>query len=419
MIAPLVILGLCILFEALFSGSELALVSADKVRLRHHAEAGGRAKKVILGFLDDPGELITTSLVGTNICVVLSTVVATLTLMQWFPQHAEWVSLAVMTPLVLVFGEIIPKSVFHTYADQIAPKAIYALWVFRLLVYPVVAVGGLMSAALLRVLGIDRQSSVMTREELGLLLRLPSREGADRITADEKRMVSRIFDFKSLTVEQVMLPLSEVTALAVTASMDEVAHEIADKQHTRIPLYEERLDQIVGILHAYEVLRARGEDKPCDLCRPAIFVPESQLAVDTLVRLQRDGQGMAVVVDEYGGATGVITIEDILEEIVGDIEDEYDHAESQLVSREPQGTYRVVAKAPVDRVNELLKVNLPQSEDYETIAGLILDQVRSIPPVGHEIELGRVTITVTVASERSIEEVRIRVGRRKAPRKPL
>jgi putative hemolysin len=416
-IVVLVILGLCILFEALFSGSELALLSADKVRLRHHAETAGRRGGLILRFLEDPGELITTSLVGTNICVVLSTVVATLTLLQWFPQHAELVSLAVMTPLVLVFGEIIPKSVFQTYADQIAPKAIYALSVFRMGVYPVVAVGGLVSGALLRALGLDRHQSAMSREELGLLLRLPSREGADRITPDEKRMVSRIFGFKSLTVAQVMLPLSEVTALPVTCTRDEMAQEVADKQHTRIPLYEERLDQIVGIVHAFDVLRANADDAVRDLCRPAIFVPESQLAVDTLVRLQREGQGMAVVVDEYGGATGVITIEDILEEIVGEIDDEYDDSENELVSKEGPYAYRIVGKAPVDRVNNLLKVNLPLSEDYESIAGLVLDHVRRIPPVGHELELGKLALTVTKATERSIDEVILRVGRRRPPRK--
>jgi len=200
--------------------------------------------------------------------------------------------------------------------------------------------------------------------------------------------------------------------------MEEVAQEIADKQHTRIPLYQERLDQIVGILHAYEVLRARPEDRPCDLCRPAIFVPESQLAVDTLLRLQRDGQGMAVVVGEYGGATGVITIEDILEEIVGEIDDEYDEAEAQLVKRDGPGAYRVVAKAPIDRINALLKINLPLSDDFESIAGLILDHERRIPPVGFELEVGKVTLTVTRASERSIDEVLLRLGRKKSARKP-
>jgi putative hemolysin len=277
----------------------------------------------------------------------------------------------------------------------------------------VVAVGSAFSGLLLRIFGLDRQQSVMTREELGLLLKLPSVKGEDRITAEEKKMVTRIFEFKDTTVEDVMLPLSEVTALPVSASLEDVALEIADKRHTRLPIYEERLDQIVGIIHAFEVLRASGGESLSDLSRPAIFVPESQPAVDTLVRLQREGQGMAVVVDEYGGATGVITIEDILEEIVGEIEDEYDEAEAQLIKRQPDGSFCIEARAPVERINDELKLHLPLDEDYESLAGLILDHVKRIPSAGEEIIIGRVTLTVMRATERSVDEVRLRIGRKR------
>jgi putative hemolysin len=190
-----------------------------------------------------------------------------------------------------------------------------------------------------------------------------------------------------------------------------VAQEIADKQHTRLPLYRERLDQIIGIVHAFDVLRAKGDEQVCDLCHPAIFVPESQLAVDTLLRLQREGQQLAVVVDEYGGATGIATVEDILEEIVGEIDDEYDEAERDLIVREPAGSWRVMGKTPVARVNETLKVNLPTSEDYETIAGLVLDQVKRIPEIGETLTVEGVTLVVSRSTERSIDEVRLRVAR--------
>jgi CBS domain containing-hemolysin-like protein len=414
MIGVIIILAACIFFEGLFSGSEIALVAADKVKLRRHAEVAGRRGNLILTFLEDPGELISTSLVGTNICVVLSTVVATLTLLQWFPNQAELLSLAVMAPLILVFGEILPKSIFQNYADLLAPKAIYALSVFRFLVWPLVAMGSALSSILLRMVGLDRHGSVMTREELKLLLKLPSpREGADRITPQEKKIVTRIFSFKATTAEDVMLPLSEVTAVPVSASIEDVAQEIVEKQHTRIPLYQERLDQIVGIVHAYDLLRAGDEQQIRELSRPAIYVPENQPAVDTLLRLQRDGQGMAVVVDEYGGATGVITIEDILEEIVGEIEDEYDHAEAEQIQALPDGTYRVEGRTPIERVNEQAKVALPLDEDYESIAGLILDQLKRIPRVGEEVVINRVSLTVTKASERSVDEVRLRIVRRK------
>lgn len=413
MTVVVLILALCILFEAFFSGSEIALVSADKVKLRHLAERGGRRGRIIRAFLEDPGVLISTSLVGTNICVVLSTVVATLTLLQWYPQQAELLSLAVMTPLVLVFGEIVPKSLFQNYADKVVSKAIYILWGFRVLFWPLVAVGGALSDFLVRVLGLEQQTVAMSREELRLLLRFSAPEGANRISPDEQRMVRRIFTFKDLTVEQVMLPLSEVTALPLSATLEEVAGEITDKRHTRIPIYRERLDQIEGIAHAFDVLRAEPGETLAELCRPAIFVPESQPAVNTLVRLQREGQGMAVVVDEYGGATGVVTIEDILEEVVGDIDDEYDREERDLVRPEPGGTYLVEGRAPVDRVNQALKLNLPLDEDYESVAGLLLDRLKRLPRQGEELTLAGVRIEVARATERSIEAVRLHPVRKK------
>ena len=411
----LVILGLCILFQAFFSGAEIALVSADKVKLRHRAEEEGHRERAILSFLDNPGELISTSLVGTNTCVVLSTVVATLGFLSWFPHNAELAALALMTPLVLIFGEILPKSIFQHYADPIAPKVIYALWFFRLLFYPMVAIGSWLSRSLLRLFRVDQEQKVlMSREELSILLRLPSREGEDRITAEERRMVTRIFGFKDTTVGDIMLPLSEVTAMPVTATLEEVAQEIADKQHTRLPLYRERIDQIVGIVHAFDVLRAEGTLAVCDLCRPAIFVPESQPAVDTFLRLQREGQGIAVVVDEYGGATGIISIEDILEEIVGEIEDEYDEGGPDLIVREPAGTFRIMGKAPVAQINEMLKLNLPLSNDYESIAGLILDRIKRIPAQGETLSFDGATLVTTKVTERSVDEVQLRLGRKKA-----
>jgi CBS domain containing-hemolysin-like protein len=406
------ILGTCILCEAFFSGAEIALITADKVKLRHRAENATRRQRAILSFLEDPGELISTSLVGTSICVVLSTVIATLTFVQRFPGQAELLSLAVMTPLILIFGEIVPKSIFQNYADRLAPAAIRALWVFRTLFYPVIALGSWLSNLLLRMLGLEESRALMTREELSLLLRLPGRDGADRITADERRMVSRIFDFKETTVDDVMLPLSEVTAMPVTATLDEVAEEIADKQHTRLPLYRERLDQIVGIVHAFDVLRAKGNEQVCDLCRPAIFVPESQPAVDTLVRLQREGQQLAVVVDEYGGATGIVTVEDILEEIVGEIADEHDEAFTDGIRMTSPDACEALAHVRIAVVNDRLDLHLPEEEDFETIGGFVFHRFGRIPEVGERIESHGASLEVLAATRRRIDLVRVeRLGR--------
>ncbi|MCK5796033.1 MAG: HlyC/CorC family transporter [Deltaproteobacteria bacterium] len=359
-------------------------------------------------FLDDPSQLISAALVGTNICVVLSTVVATLALLPRFPRHAELFSLALVTPLVLVFGEIVPKSIFQHHANRWAPTLISILSWFRLAFLPVVVLGSRFSSMLLRIFGVRESQGFVGREELRLLITLPSRIGEDSISIQEKQMISRIFAFSETEVEEVMVPLSEVTALPILSSLEDVAREIADKAHTRIPVYSERVDQIVGIVHAFDVLRAEPFVDVETISWPPIFVPESQLAVDTLVRLKREGQGMAVVVDEYGGATGVVTVEDIIEEIVGEIQDEYDE-EGGLVRAGPDGTTLAAGRASVESVNALADLDLPiQAEDYETIAGLVLERAKKIPKEGARFAIAGVTITVTKATERSIEEVRIR-----------
>ncbi|MBK6846664.1 MAG: HlyC/CorC family transporter [Proteobacteria bacterium] len=406
----LLIAGICLLAEGFFSGAELALISADRVLLRSWADRGGHRATLVRRFLDDPGQLISTALVGTNICVVLSTVVATLALLQHFPQRGELLSLLVMTPLVLIFGEIVPKSVFQHYADRWAPRVIYLLSAFRLLFFPLVALGSWITRQLLRVVHLDQQRLFMSRDELRLLITLPSRSGPDRITADEQQMISRIFKFSEQAVAEVMVPLSGVTALPLSAPRGELVRVIAEKRHTRIPLYRERLDQIEGIVHAFDVLRADPGTPPSALFRPAIFVPESQPARDTLVRLQREGQGMAVVVDEYGGAVGVVTIEDLLEQVVGEIEDEHDPRPIDLIRQEGPGRYRVKGRATVEAFNQVARVQLPVDSDYESVAGLVLDRCKTIPTAGQRLQLGGTTITVIAATDRSVEELEIVVA---------
>lgn len=408
MLSVVLILAACLLWEGFFSGAELALISADQVRLRHRAkEVGGTRGRLILRFLDDPGQLISTSLVGTNICVVFSVVITTLTLLPRYPDHAELLSLGVMTPLILVFGEIVPKSLFQHFANRLAPTLIVVLSGFRLLFFPFVILGTALSTVLIRLLNLESRNNVMSREELRLLIQLPSRQGKEKITAHEKQMITRIFDFRETTVEDVMLPLSEVAALPIDASLAEAAQEVVDKQHTRLPVYRDRIDNIEGIVHAFDLLRAEPGQLIQDLSRPAIFVPESQMAVDTLMRLQREGQGMAVVVDEYGGATGVVTIEDIVEEVVGEIEDEYDNKGPELIRRDVDGSYLVQGRTPVERLNETLTIEIPLSDEYETLAGFVLETLKRIPNKGNEMVAGGAKIVVTRSSDRAIDELRV------------
>ena len=229
----------------------------------------------------------------------------------------------------------------------------------------------------------DRKKAFVTRDELALLIESEPTSDKPEISADEREMIANVFELSEYKVGELMVPLSEVTALPEDAPIAEAALEVADKQHSRMPIYRSRVDDVVGIVHVFDILQAAtvGEQvrqaRPvADLAHPPIYVPETMKASDLLVQLQTEQQHLAIVVDEYGGAVGIVTIEDLLEIIVGDIEDEYDTEPSPIRAEKP-GVWRVEARTTVARLNAELDLGLPESDDYETIAGL-LD--REVPP---------------------------------------
>jgi CBS domain containing-hemolysin-like protein len=400
----------CLLVEAFFSGSEMAVVAADRVKLRRLANAGSRGARILEHFLAAPQRLLATTLVGTQLAVMTSTIVFASAVMARpvLSQLGELVTIGILSPVLLILGEVVPKTLFQQHADAIAPRVAWPLWLASLLFAPAVFVMGRFTQVVTRWLGIAEPRSIITREELELLLRAPTADG--EISEGERRMIRRIFDFGDTTAADVMVPLSGVFALPEDASIDEAVHEVQDKRHTRIPIYRERVDQIVGVAHSFDLLKQGAKDGVVgELLRPCIFVPEGQSATDLLMRLQKERQGLAVVVDEYGGAVGIVTIEDLLEEIVGEIEDEYDR-EPPSIRQESAGLWRVMGRTPVTQVNQALRMHLPEGE-YETVAGLLLDRLKRIPRVGEAIRIGGATITILQATERAIEEVRIRMKR--------
>jgi CBS domain containing-hemolysin-like protein len=310
----------------------------------------------------------------------------------------------------VVFGEIVPKSVAQQYADRLAPALVWPLAAFQRLIGPAVFVMARFTTWVARRFGLPARSKMVTREDLALIVN--AKGGSGEITEGERRMISRIFDFGDSTAYDVMVPLSSVAALDESESVDHAVREVEDKGYTRFPVFRERIDRVVGLLHAFDVLKAPREAQLGSVMQPPVYVPENQPLSDVLVELQRSRKGMAVVVDEYGGAVGVVTIEDILEEIVGEIEDEYDTA-PPAIRKEADGAWRVRGRTPIHEVNRELKQELPEGEDYETVAGLVIDHLKHIPRVGESVRIGNLLIKVTEASERAVEEVQIRLGKRR------
>jgi len=408
----LIVAGICLLVEAFFSGSEMAVVAADRLKLERLATAGSRGARILVRFLEQPQRLLATTLVGTQLAVVTATIVITVQVLTnpRLEPRAELLTIGLLSPVLLIFAEVVPKTLFQQHADAIAPRVAWPLALASLAFSPFVFVMTRFTQAVTRVLRIEEHRAVITREELELLLRAPTAEG--EITEGERRMITRIFDFGETTVYDVMVPLSEVFALPDDASLDEAVREVQEKRHTRIPVYRERVDQIVGVVHSFDLLKAGARTGSVgELAKPGIYVPEGQAAIDLLVRLQRERQGMAVVVDEYGGAIGIVTIEDILEEIVGEIEDEYDTVGPSPIRQEGPGLYRVQGRTSIAQVNQATRAQLPEGEDYETVAGLLLDRLKRIPREGETVRVGNAVITIVGASERTIEEVRIKIRR--------
>jgi CBS domain containing-hemolysin-like protein len=296
----LIIMGVCVLMEAFFSGSEMAVVSADRTKLRTKAGEGDRAAKLALEFLEKPQRLLVTTLLGTNSSVVTCTTVMTLAMMQR-RADGELIAIAILSPVLLIFGEIVPKTLFQQHADKWVTKIVYPLRLASLAFAPLVFVLGRFTAFVARRLKIEERSALVTRDELRLLLEAAGDgAAAAAIPEAERSMITNVLDFGDTTVYDVMVPLSEVTAFPEETTLEEAAAEIADKQHTRIPVYRERVDQIVGVLHAFDLLAAEASGKKGtvgDVMRAPIFVPEAKPTVDLLVELQRAGQQLSVVVD--------------------------------------------------------------------------------------------------------------------------
>lgn len=404
----------CVVVQGFFSGSEIAIVSANRALLHKKARAGDAGAAVIEDFLRKPQQFLATTLIGTNLAAVTFSVVMTLTLISHGMPTGELVAVVTVTPFTLILGETVPKTLFQHNADAWVTRIARPMVIMSALVRPIVWLMSGFATAMTGFLGTERGRAFVTRDELVLLIESEG-AGNSEISEDEREMIANVLEMSDRTVEDTMVSLSEVVALPETATVAEAAIEVADKQHTRIPIYRDRVDNIVGIVHAFDVLRAgaAGRDRPVsEIARSVTFVPESKVATDLLVELQGTGNQMAVVVDEYGGATGIVSIEDILEEIVGEIDDEYDEDEA-AIRQEAANQWWIAARTSVERVNEELGLELPVDlDDFESIGGLVLSHLKRIPRAGASVRLDAVVVTVVAATERNVESVRLRVEKK-------
>jgi putative hemolysin len=404
-LASLVIIA-CLGAEAFLSGAEIALFSANKFTIRQDAEQGSRTAKLILQMLDKPEHMLGSTLVVHNLVVVTGSSLATAVFVSWLGRGGGWVALVVMTSLVLTVGEIFPRTIFQHFADRLVGVVILPLRVVAYAGYPVLSVITWLTAQGLRFLGLqpEKKSPFVAKKEPELLARLSDRSNA--LGVHERRMIRRIFGFSDTRVYEAMIPLVEVMAVDDHATVHELMQAIREHGFSRIPIFQDNIHNIVGWVNAFDVLSMLpGERSFRHLIRPAYYVPETRRIGDLLKDVQQKGVPLAVVVDEYGGSVGIVTIEDMLEEIVGEIEDEYD-ARERLYEVLPDGSFRIDARMEIDTINEILGLHLPTG-NYETLAGFILAQLERIPQRGELLMHDGLMLEIEEATNRAVEGVHI------------
>lgn len=408
-IGPLAgLIALCLLAEAFFSGSEVALVSADRARIRRRAEAGSAAARRVQAMMERPERVLSTTLVGTNLSVVAGSFLGNELIARRFgPEASAW-AILMMAPLILLCGEILPKTISRRHPDAIALRVALPLRAVMAVLAPVVML--MSGTARLVVRLFSRRAArnpFVTKEELRLILQAEHRLALER---DEAGLIRRLVDFADARVREHMTPLVDVVALPEEATVRSAVALVNERGFSRLPVHAGRVDNIVGVVQAMKLIDAPAaawDDRihPAWTATP-FYVPETARVDRLLDEFRRHQQEMAIVVDEYGSASGVITLEDVVEEMVGDVLDEFDRPGASGLDRVGPGVVVADGKLKLDRLEKALDVSLPR-EGFETVGGLAAHLFQKVPRAGETLTHEGLRYTVLDATQRAVRRVRI------------
>lgn len=402
----IILIAVLVLFNAFFSGAEISVISANKALVKKRAGEDSLVARLIDQFHQEPQRLLGTYIIGSTACAVAASTLATFYLRDKFGELGELYALIIMTPLLLVLAEMVPKIAFQEHANAMAGKSLVGLWMFSRAFYPLVWVLGLIAEAASRITGGRKGEAepFFSKSELEYLL-IENRDRQE-LAPHERKMIRRIFRFSEITVDEVMIPLVDVKAVEENTTVRKALELAVRWTYSRYPVFQERVDNIIGAIRGTELLAVADQgQKVSALVRPVLFVPETMHVDELLAKMQRENFLMAAVVDEYGGSIGIVTREDILEEVVGEIRDEHE-PEKHLYRQIAENRWMIDARMEIDQINESFGWNLPK-QDYETLSGFLLDRFQRIPKTGEIFRFENFTFLVKRANPRAILEVMV------------
>lgn len=422
------IIGLLItmIFSAFFSGMEIAFVSSNRLLAEMDREKNGLAQKAIALFYQHPNNFVSTMLVGNNIALVIYGIlfakIFDATLFYPLSDGLRVTADTLLSTLVVLFtGEFIPKTIFKNNPNTMLTFFAVPAYVCYVVLYPIARFATLLSKGLLRIIGVKMDKNVEEREftkvDLDYLVQtsIDNADSQDDI-GEEVKIFQNALDFSETKVRDCMVPRTEIDAVEDTATLETLKQVLIESGHSKIIVYHEDIDHVVGYIHSSDMFRIPADAAPDallsalkpDLVRSISFVPETMLASKLMKMLMQQKRSLAVVVDEFGGTSGLVSLEDVMEEITGEIEDEHDnhkYVAKQIGDRE----YIISARLEIEKVNELFGLSLPESDEYMTLGGLILHEYQSFPKLNEIIQIGNFEFKIIKNTATKIELVRLKV----------
>ena len=406
----LAVLVILLALSAFFSSAETALTTVNRLRVRALVEEGDDRAIVLSKVIDDPGKLLSAILIGNNIVNISASSIATVLATNLIGSAGAGIATGVMTFLVLIFGEITPKTMASLKAEKIAlsyAKIVYAL---MFVLTPLIFILDFLSGGILRLFGIDpdKRDDSVTEEDLRTIVEAGHEDGV--LETEEHKMINNVFDFGDHQAKDIMVPRVDMCFLKLDATYEEFIEIYREEKFTRIPVYEETRDNVVGILNVKDLLLYNPKEQEFhvkDFLREAYYTYEFKNTSELMMEMRKNSISIAIVLDEYGATAGLVTLEDLLEEIVGDIRDEFDEAEAEEVQQLGEREYLVEGACKLEDLNDMIGLGI-ESEDYDSIGGIFIDALQHLPAEGEEVTTENGTrLVVEKIDKNRIEKVHI------------
>lgn len=404
----LFIILILLMLSAFFSSSETALTTVNKIRIRNLAEAGGKHAGYVMKLGQNQSRMLSAILIGNNVVNLSASSMVTVLVTEVFGSRMAGAATGLLTLLILIFGEITPKTMATLDAEKYSLRCAHTIYMLMVVLTPIIILVNWMSSGVLKLLHVDpnKRMDDMTEDEFRTIVEVGHEKGV--IESEEKEMINNVFDLDDSVAKDIMVPRIDMIFVDVNATYNELIEIFRQEHYTRLPVYEDTTDNVIGLINMKDLLLVEDREhfSVRSKLRQPIYTYESKKVSDLMVEMRKTSNNIVIVLDEYGATAGLVTLEDILEEIVGDIRDEYDEDEEDELVMIAPGEYLVAGAMNLDDLNDKLGLELT-SEDYDSVGGLMIDRLEHLPAQGEEADCGGVRLVAEAVERNRIDRVHI------------